>query len=173
MLTRELVVPAPEGFGTMGLTVPPGSDLELALRLESVIEGVLVSGTAAARVEGECSRCLTPVTDEVDVSIGELFAYPETDARGRPVRDADPDPFDPEPEVVDDTVDLEQPLRDAIVLALPIAPLCRPDCPGLCPQCGARLEDDPEHRHDVIDERWAALAGLLENDPTHDPDEED
>jgi uncharacterized protein len=63
-----------------------------------------------------------------------------------------------------DLIDLEQAVRDAVVLALPQAPLCRDDCPGLCSQCGTRLADDPGHTHSTTDSRWADLAGLLAGD---------
>lgn len=176
MAKVELVVPAPAGLDSMGATVPAGSDLALDLRLESVVEGVLVSGTASAQVRGECSRCLEPVADEVTVDLAELFGYPPTDGRGRVVaHDGDEaDPAEDEPTLVGDLLDLEPTLRDAVVLALPVAPLCRDDCPGLCPDCGARLADDPGHRHDdQVDARWVALAGLLDTpDRTHDEKEE-
>lgn len=173
-------VPAPEGMGSMGLTVPPGTDLALDLRLESVVEGVLVSGTATARVEGECSRCLDPVRDEVTADLTELYAYPETDARGRVVRPAAVDGHEVEgpgdeggPTLTGDRLDLEPTVRDAVVLALPLAPLCRDDCLGLCPQCGRRLQDDPGHAHDTTDPRWAALAGLAASRTAeHDEKEE-
>ena len=86
----------------------------------------------------------------------------------------EPDPTEDEPVLAGDLLDLEPTLRDAVVLALPIAPLCRDDCPGLCAQCGARLADDPGHRHDdQVDARWVALAGLLDMpDRTHDEKEE-
>ena len=74
---------------------------------------------------------------------------------------------------MDDHVDLEPLLRDAVVLDLPLAPVCRDDCPGLCSQCGARLADDPEHHHDVIDPRWAALGGLLADDADAPTDEKE
>lgn len=155
--------PAPEGIGIMSIGVPPGSDVELDLRLESVVEGVLVTGTARVQLTGECSRCLDPISDELEVDVQELFVYEPTDAFGRTrktseVDDADED--DEERHMVGDHLDLEPVLRDAVVLDLPLAPVCRDDCPGLCPQCGFRLEDDPEHHHDVIDPRWASLGGL-------------
>ncbi len=162
----ERTVPAPADLTSMGATVPAGSDLELDLRLESVIEGVLVSGTATAQVRAECSRCLDPVHDEITVELTELYAYPETDARGRlraapddgqAAADLDERPLD------GDRLDLEPALRDALVVALPLAPVCRDDCPGLCPQCGARLADDPDHRHEQYDPRWAALGALSES----------
>ena len=66
---------------------------------------------------------------------------------------------------------IEATVRDAVVLGLPIAPLCRIDCPGLCAQCGAPLADDPEHHHEEHDPRWAALTALLA-DEKHDEDKD-
>jgi uncharacterized protein len=147
-------IPAPGGgerFGLDTIAVPAGRPIELDLRLESVSEGVYVSGTARAPLEGECSRCLDELSDEVVVRIGELFAYPDS------VTDETTDD-DELPRVVDEAVDVAQTVRDALVLALPLAPLCREDCPGLCPDCGEkRAELPPEHRHETLDPRWAAL----------------
>ena len=141
------------GLPTIG--VPWGSPVALDLRLESVTEGVYVSGTAHARLEGECARCLDPLTDEITVTIGELFAYPDS------VTDETTDE-DELPRVVDEHVDLEQTVRDALVLDLPLAPLCRPDCPGLCAECGEKWADlDPDHGHETLDPRWAALRERL------------
>jgi uncharacterized protein len=156
----------------MSIGVPAGSEIELDLRLESVIEGVLVSGTARVQLTGECSRCLDPVSDELEIDLQELFVYEETDARGRPVaaEPGDGDEDDEQRYLVGDLLDLEPVLRDVIVLDLPLAPVCREDCPGLCPTCGARLEDDPTHHHDVIDPRWAAL-GALGAGPTDEKEE--
>jgi uncharacterized protein len=153
-----LIVPAPTELGIEVLTVPEGAPLDLELRLESVMEGVLVTGTARAGLEGECARCLTPIEDEVDVDLQELYFYelPE---------DLAADETEETPVVVDDTVDLEPLLRDAVVLALPFQPLCRDDCLGLCAECGANLNDDPDHAHEApIDPRWAGLAGLANNE---------
>jgi uncharacterized protein len=146
-------VPAPAHLGVEVLGVLEGSPLELDLRLESVVEGVLVSGTVAATMSGECVRCLDPVTAPLVVDLQELYAHP-----GRE-RDEDDD-TEPLPEMAGDLIDLEPALRDAVVLALPLRPLCRDDCPGLCSECGARLGDDPGHTHDVVDPRWAVLGDL-------------
>lgn len=163
MREESLVRSAPEGIGIMSIGVPPGSDVELDLRLESVIEGVLVSGTARVQLTGECSRCLEAVSDELEVDIQELYVYEETDHRGRPSRtDSAEGDDDEQRHLVGDHLDLEPVLRDAVVLDLPLAPVCRDDCPGLCPQCGFRLEEDPAHSHDVIDPRWAALGSLTD-----------
>jgi uncharacterized protein len=144
-------VPA-EGLGLADvIAVPAGGNVELDLLLESVVEGVLVTGTAATVVEGECSRCLEPLSAEVEVELTELYAYP----------DSTTDETTEEDEVSrlqDDLIDLEPVVRDAIVLALPQVPLCSPDCLGLCVDCGGKLADlGPDHGHETIDPRWAAL----------------
>ena len=156
MRTYTGVIPAQAGgMGLPTIGVPPGSPVALDLRLESAAEGVYVSGTAHAGLEGECARCLDPLTDEVTVPIGELFAYPDT------VTDETTDE-DELPRVVGDHVDLEQTVRDALVLDLPLAPLCRPDCRGLCAECGAKWADlAPDHGHETLDPRWAALRERL------------
>ncbi|MCA1221669.1 YceD family protein [Streptomyces sp. 8L] len=165
-LTRS--VPAPADFGIAGvIEVPEGNPVELKLRLESVMEGVLVSGTARATAEGECVRCLEPLTRKVEADIQELFSYHDADDRGRPRAepggDAEGDPENEDTLFIEDGLfDLEPVLRDAVVLALPLQPLCSDDCPGLCPDCGIRLADEPGHHHDAVDPRWAALQGLAE-----------
>ena len=152
-------VPAPADL-TVGLAqVPPGSDVELDLRLEAVVEGVLVSGTVTADVAGECARCLTPVTDRVTVDLTELFAYP-----GSVTEETSED--DEVSHLVGDMLDLEPVVRDGLVLELPLTPLCREDCRGLCAGCGVALDDLPDdHTHDTTDPRWAALTERLNGSP--------
>jgi len=146
-------VPAPADLGVEMARVPAGSPLELDLRLESVVEGVLVSGTVRAEVAAECARCLNPVTDEVVADVQELFAYRESTTEETTEEDE-------VSHLVGDLLDLEPVVRDAVVLALPLAPLCRDDCRGLCPDCGVAYDDLPaDHAHEAsIDPRWAALA---------------
>ena len=154
-------VPAPAHLGVDVLGVPEGSALELDLRLESVVEGVLVSGTVAATVAGECVRCLDPVSRPLVVDIQELYAYPGRERVAHHEREAGQDEAAEDlPRLEGDLIDLEPAVRDAVVLALPFQPVCRDDCPGLCPQCGVRLEQDPGHGHDEVDPRWAALRQL-------------
>lgn len=168
MITVQRTAPAPEGMGVALARVAPGSPIELDLRLESVLEGVLVTGTADLAIVGECARCLDPVEWDEIVDISELFAYPSTDARGAVIEEpADED--DPLPLLQDDCIDLEPTLRDAIVLGLPLSPLCREDCAGLCAECGIRLDEAPGHQHDRTDPRWAALAALAEQDNSASP----
>jgi uncharacterized protein len=156
---------APEGLGIADVIgVPVKSEITLELRLESVVEGVLVTGTAEAHIEGECSRCLEPVEDDLEVDFQELYYYPESDERHR-ARTTGADDLDEESDeeiyrLEGDFFDLQPVLRDAVVLALPLQPVCQDDCLGLCSECGARLSDDPAHHHDAADPRWAALQGL-------------
>ncbi|QGQ18936.1 DUF177 domain-containing protein [Cellulomonas sp. JZ18] len=158
--TVQRTLPAPDELGTGMIGVPSGSDLELDLRLEAVMEGVLVTGSIRGEAVGECVRCLEKVVEPIDVPLQELYVYPERAEAAVEEGDEDEDVR----ELEDDLVDLEPALRDAVVTALPFRPLCGPDCPGLCPQCGARLADDPDHQHETIDPRWAALGGLLSTD---------
>ncbi len=156
MRTYRRSIPAPAGLGLDLIGVPQGAPLDVELRLESVTEGVLLSGTATGPLTGDCGRCLEPVSDELVVDFRELFAYPDstTDATTEQdeVHRLDGDYLDAEPVV-----------RDAIVLGLPFTPLCRPDCAGLCPTCGQRLDELPDdHAHDVLDPRWAALAAFTD-----------
>ncbi len=150
-------VRAPAGLGSDFIGVPEGAPLAVAVRLESVTEGVLVTGTIAGgpgTLRGECARCLDPIAGEVAVDAMELFAYPDS------ITD-ETTSADEIHRIEMDHLDLEPVVRDAIVLGLPWTPLCRPDCSGLCPDCGERLADLPAaHRHDVIDPRWAALAAF-------------
>ena len=143
-------VAAPAELGIAVIGVPPGSAVELDLRLESVVEGVLVTGTASGPIRGECVRCLGPIVDRVDIDVQELFVYPDSEATE-----------DEASRLEGDLIDLKPLLRDAIVLELPFQPLCTPDCAGLCVECGANLNDEPEHTHEVpLDQRWAALRRL-------------
>jgi uncharacterized protein len=148
--------PAPADLGIEVLRVPEGSPIEFDIRLEAVVEGVLVTGTAQAALEGECVRCLDTIRSKITADFQELFVYDDED------RDTEDDETS---RLEGDLVDLEPLLRDAVVLALPFQPLCQDDCPGLCAECGARLADDPDHRHEAaVDPRWAALQQLAQQD---------
>jgi uncharacterized protein len=162
---RELTrtAPAPADLGIEVLGVPEGSPVELDIRLEAVVEGVLVTASARAELVGECVRCLDEIHDQVEVSFQELYLYDDShDAAGE-------DETEGASRLEGDLLDLEPQLRDAVVLALPFQPLCREDCPGLCPECGARLADDPGHEHDAaVDPRWAALQRLSQDSDDDD-----
>lgn len=147
--TYSPVLAAPADLGLDVLGVPEGSPIDLELRLECVMDGVLATGTASAHVVGECVRCLGDLEFDLEIDFQELYLYD--------------DAGEDELSLEDELLDLEPVLRDALVLALPHNPLCGPDCPGLCSECGARLADDPDHTHgEAIDPRWAALTELTE-----------
>jgi uncharacterized protein len=159
----SLTAPAPADLGIEVLHVPEDSPIEFDIRLEAVVEGVLVTGTAKAALVGECVRCLEEIRSEIDADFQELFVYDD---------EREPEAEDDETSRLEgDLVDLEPLLRDAVVLALPFQPLCQDDCPGLCAECGARLADDPDHRHDAaVDPRWAALQEIAGGSPQQDPE---
>ena len=148
-------VAAPDRIGAEMIGIPAGGDTDLDLRLEAVSEGVLVSGTVSGETEGQCSRCLEPLGGTVNVYLTELFAYPDSET------DQTSDEDDIE-RIENEQIDLEQTIIDQVATELPLSPLCKDDCPGLCTECGVRLADaDPDHGHDVIDPRWAKLADKL------------
>ena len=155
METLEGVVPAPKDFGNALIGAEEGADIDLDLRLESVVGGILVSGTATVDVNGECSLCLDPVSETVSADIQELFVFDKA-----PVGSSE-DEEDEQYAVEDDLIDLEPALRDAVILKLPFQPLCKETCQGLCSECGMRLEEDPGHHHEVLDPRWNALQGMF------------
>ena len=147
-----LDVAAPEKWGEGLVSVPEGESVQVAVRLESVHEGILATGSVESRYEGVCGRCLTDIAEPVEVEFQELFAYPGGEAADF--------------EVQDDHVDLETLVRDATVLALPFQPVCQPDCPGLDPATGERLTVSTGKEQRVpVDSRWAALEQYT---PDHD-----
>ena len=149
--TVTLSIAAPADLGSAVFGVPEGSDIAIELRLEAVMDGVLATGTASAQATGECVRCLDSLDEDLVVDFQELYLYDE----------AGEDELSLEGELLD----LEPVLRDAVVLALPFKPVCDPECPGLCPECGARLADDPDHTHgEAIDPRWAKLSQVIDPD---------
>ena len=150
------VAEAPPDLGIEVIGVPPGSPIEFDLRLESVVEGVLVTGSAKVQLRGSCTRCLEEIASIEEVDLQELFCYP-----GKELGDEEAS------RIEGDLIDLEPVLRDAVVLDLPFTPLCRPDCAGLCPDCGANLNADPDHIHDEsIDPRWTSLAEWTQEQTT-------
>lgn len=159
-----------EPVGVPLVAVPAGDVIEVDMRLESVAEGILLSADIYAIAKGECIRCLDPVEITVERKIQELYRYEPTNDKGGK-RKKHSSRTDTSDEIDLDAVDelwldgnemnLEVPIRDAIVLDLPINPLCSQACLGLCPDCGEKWEKLPEdHVHEVIDARWAGLAGL-------------
>ena len=150
-----------ERLGIDVLGVEKDSPIDVELTLQSVNEGVLVSGTVSALVIGECTRCLDPIEFDVEESFQELFRYEEEKKSHKHEKEIDVKDEDEELHMDGEFVDLEFPIRDALILDLPINPLCDEECEGLCPDCGARMADLPEdHSHEKHDIRWSALEDL-------------
>ena len=145
-------VPVPAKWGEGLVAVEAGTPVDLEARLESVHEGILATVEATTSYDGVCGRCLTELTRPLRIEFQELFGYSGDEASDF--------------EVQDDHVDLETPVRDSIVLALPFQPVCRPDCPGLDPETGEKLASGTEPApREEIDPRWAALTAYT---PDHD-----
>jgi uncharacterized protein len=160
----DRTLPAPAGWRIELIGVPEGAEVALRLRLESVMEGVLVSGEIDVPLVGSCARCLEPVEDTLELDVQELFAYAGSTTEATSEEDE-------VRRVEGDFLDLEPMVRDAVVLALPLSPVCSQDCQGLCVGCGRRLEDLPaDHSHELVDPRWAGLAGRFASSPASGDD---
>ena len=133
--------------------VPEDAELELDVQLEEVSDGVLVTAVAKAPLAGECARCLEQFTSGMEVEFQELFAAQAGESGD--------DGY-----LLDgNLLDLEPALRDALVLELPLSPLCADDCAGLCTICGVRLaEAEPGHQHEADGGVWAVLKDLFPAD---------
>jgi uncharacterized protein len=145
------IAPVLDGIET-ALARVTGEPLDVRVRAESVHEGVLFTGRVSGRAALTCARCLKPLEDEVSLEVRELYFVPGHRQ-------------DPEEgyELKGMEADLEPMLRDAVTLALPLNPLCRADCKGLCAGCGADLNTARcTCRNDDMDPRWAPLAALRE-----------
>ncbi|MER3452668.1 MAG: metal-binding protein [Acidimicrobiia bacterium] len=153
-LRREAHLAGPiTGLVVTGSFVPEGADVRVDVVLEPVSEGILATGTAVVAWAGECRRCLRPVAGELRVGFCELFEEHPTEGESYPLRH--------------DQVDFEPLAREAVLLELPQAPLCTEACRGLCPRCGADLNEGPcGCVPDDRDPRWAALDVL--RTPTED-----
>jgi uncharacterized protein len=172
MKEYELDIVMSEKFGVDLISVPAGEVIEVDARLESVTEGILLSADVYTVAQGECIRCLDPLEIVIERKIQELYTYEPTNERGKKKKRATEDLTSEDLDVADefmmdgDILDLETPIRDAVVLSLPTNPLCSQDCLGLCPECGGKWADLPvDHAHEVIDARWASLEGLTLEDP--------
>ena len=155
----ERTLPAPGGWRLELIGVPAGAEVTLRLRLESAMEGVLVSGEVEAPLVGQCARCLEPIEDRIELDVQELFAYSGSTTEATSEEDE-------VRRVEGEHIDLEPMVRDLVVLSLPLAPTCTEDCAGLCVDCGQRLDDLPaDHTHEQLDPRWAGLAGRFASAP--------
>lgn len=160
----ELDIEAPTRIGVPLIAIPEGDVIEADVRLESVTEGILLSAEIYAVAVGECIRCLDTVEVVIDRKIQELYRYEPTNEKGRKKRREDEDvdlEVEDELQMDGDLMNLEIPIIDAIILTLPVNPLCSEECLGLCPDCGEKWANLPEdHAHEVIDARWSGLENL-------------
>src|SRR3954469_14630835 len=163
----DKTLPAQAGWGGEMIGVPEGAPVHAHLRLESVMEGVLVSGAVEVPVIGQCARCLDPVEDTLELDLQELYAYEGSTTEATSGEDE-------VRRIEGEQLDLAPLVRDTVVLPLPLSPTCTPDCAGLCVDCGERLDDLPaDHSHEVIDPRFAGLAARfadLTDSTTNDAD---
>lgn len=166
MREYQLTITSHGGLGFEVLAIAPDQPIDVDLKIESVSEGVLASAHIESIAEGECGRCLDKLEFDISEDFQELFEYEEDKRHGKKNKSKKSDPEDEDDELevrqmVGDDIDLDGPIRDAIILNLPQNPLCKPDCKGLCPDCGEKLENLPaDHAHEKVDARWAALGDL-------------
>lgn len=139
----QIVHELEHALGTETIAVPKGREISLDIRLESVHEGILVTVSGDTLADSECSRCLEPMQEDVEIELQELFHY----------QPQEEDDF----AIVQDRVDLEQALIDAVVPNLPLKPLCSENCPGLCADCGERADVGTHNHEKPIDPRFGAL----------------
>ena len=125
-------------------------------------DGLLVQGNVAAEVEAECSRCLDRISMPVEGTLEEQYQPTVDVMTGAPVNRADYEANDAAFDIdANHMMDLSEPVRQALLVAMPMKPLCRADCKGLCPQCGANWNDGPcDCRTEVVDSRWSGLREL-------------
>jgi uncharacterized protein len=161
-----------------GSTVPADAEVTADAQLDAVDGGIEVTADVSAPWTGECRRCLRPIEARLEVHVRELYRLREHEHRrkghGHAGRDGPDDRHvRPEGDEDEDTyplhgemLDLQPLVRDALMLELPLAPVCSDSCKGLCPRCGADLNDGPCDCDDApADPRWAALGSLEAVEP--------
>lgn len=169
----DAMFPAPSGIGDEIVGVDESADVQVVGSFDSIVDGLILSARISAPVHAECTRCLKPIQRNWDVNVTAFFPYEDKTAvkggkNGAKASEEEVDIVAGEDESEDtyplleggSWADLEALLRDTLVEELPLQPLCKPDCRGLCSQCGIDLNEQPDHHHDVTDIRFAALEGL-------------
>ena len=169
----DATFPAPSGIGDEIVGVDEGADVSVVGSFDSIVDGLILNARISAPVHAECTRCLKPIDEDWPVDVTVFFPYESGQDKangkgGKSKQDDEIDIIAGEDESEDTYpllengafADIEAMIRDTLVESLPLQPLCRPDCRGLCSQCGADLNEDPDHHHDVTDIRFAGLAGL-------------
>ncbi|KFI54611.1 YceD family protein [Bifidobacterium callitrichos] len=163
--------PAPGGIGDEVIGVDEGAPVHVDGSFDSIVDGLILNARVTAPVHAECTRCLKPLKRDWGVNVTAFFPY-ESEAASK---DKDKNKKKGEVEIIageeesEDSyplldggafADIEALLRDTLVEALPLQPLCREDCLGLCSQCGIDLNEHPDHHHEITDSRFDGLAAL-------------
>lgn len=164
----DATFPAPSGIGDEIVGVDEGADVSVVGSFDSIVDGLILNARISAPVHAECTRCLKPIQRDWTVNVTSFFPYEDKSAAGKNGKEEEVDIIAGEDEAEDTYplldggvwADLEALLRDTLVEELPLQPLCKPDCKGLCSQCGIDLNENPDHQHDMTDIRFAALEGL-------------
>ncbi len=164
------VFPAPSGIDDTVVGIEEGANTHLKGTLESLSDGLLFTGSVSAPMHGECTRCLKPLDGDWSTNVTAFFTYEDRLASHNSgfVEEAEQDIFAEDDEADDvypispsaTLLDFESLIRDNLAQTLPVQPLCRPDCKGLCPQCGINLNDNPDHVDEPVNIRWAQLEQL-------------
>jgi len=161
--TREVALS--DRYVTVGPDVELAGPIDGMIRLQRTNRGILLRGSLDAPLRRICSRCLDPYVETVHVALGEEFLPSVDPLRGGPL----PEPAPDEEALAIDAkhqIDLTPVLHDELALTEPMHPLCRPDCPGLCPGCGRPMDvGSCDCATDEPDARLAALARLLDSAP--------
>lgn len=170
----DATFPAPSSIGDEIVGVDEGTDVSVVGSFDSIVDGLILNARISAPVHAECTRCLKPIQRDWTVNVTSFFPYEDKSAAGKGGK-AGKNGKEEEVDIIagedeaEDTyplldggawADLEALLRDTLVEELPLQPLCKPDCKGLCSQCGIDLNENPDHQHDMTDIRFAALEGL-------------
>ena len=164
--------PAPSGIGDEVIGVKEGAPVHVAGSFDSIVDGLILNARVTAPVHAECTRCLKPITRDWGVNVTAFFPYESENAgkadgkggkgKGEIEIIAGEEESEDSYPLLDGGAfaDIEALLRDTLVEALPLQPLCREDCQGLCSQCGIDLNEHPDHHHEIMDDRFAGLAAL-------------
>lgn len=167
--TIDADFPAPSGIGDDIVGIKEGTPVHVRGQFDSIVDGLIFTGRIVAPFVSECTRCLKPIDKDWPVDVTVFFPY-ESAAHdtGRGGKGEEVEVIAGEDESEDTYpllengafADIEALIRDTLVESLPLQPLCKPDCKGLCSQCGADLNEEPDHHHDIADIRFAGLEAL-------------
>lgn len=166
--------PAPSGIGDEVIGITEGSTVHVQANIDSIVDGLIFNGHVTAPMHAVCTRCLQPISDSTKIDVVAFFPYdmeevnePEDDIEILAGQE-EADDGNTYPMFNNGTaLNLETLLRDNLEESIPLKILCKPDCKGLCSQCGINLNDNPDHHHDITDNRWSALEDFkleLENE---------